>query len=100
MRITEWTTKDGRKIAIKDMEGNHLLNTIRMLQRGAAALQSRETASFFMLGEPQGDMAQDAYHAEMDELMDMGPLEYLETREDYKALTQEAKRRRLSIPKP
>jgi hypothetical protein len=95
-KYTEWTTKDGRKIPIKDMEDGHLLNAIRMLQCKASALQSRETASYFMLGEPQGEMAQDAYHAGMDELMDMEPLEYLETREDYTALTQEARKRKLT----
>lgn len=96
MRLTHWTTKDGRKTPIKDMENGHLLNTIRMLQCGASALQSRETASYFMLGEPQGEMAQDAYNAGMDELMDMDPMEYLETREDYTALCAEAKKRKLT----
>ena len=29
----EWSTKDGRKIPIKDMEDNHLLNSASMMKR-------------------------------------------------------------------
>lgn len=28
-----WTTKDGRKLNIKDMDTNHIFNCIRMLDR-------------------------------------------------------------------
>lgn len=36
-----WTTKDGKNISIKDMDNNHLVNTLKMLLK-----QEEETECF------------------------------------------------------
>jgi len=53
-----WTTADGTKIRICDMDDSHLLNSIRFLERYAEARLSHEFSAVFNFPEPQGEMAQ------------------------------------------
>lgn len=46
-----WQTKDGRKIAIEEMDDNHLENTIRMLDRKGIGSASKLNA----IGTPRCD---------------------------------------------
>lgn len=38
----QWETKDGKKVAIKDMTNSHLINTINMLIRNSTRQQQYE----------------------------------------------------------
>lgn len=41
-----WTTRDGRNIPIKDMDDNHVVNTINMLVKKAEEDDFREEHAF------------------------------------------------------
>lgn len=53
-----WTTKDGKRLNIRNMETSHIRNCIRMLNRAIASRPDE-----YAWGEPEGDMAQDAFNA-------------------------------------
>ena len=56
-----WTDKNGRRVRICDLHDNHLVNTINMLRRAAAAKQV-QTSLFYTFGpEPSGEQAQCRY---------------------------------------
>lgn len=55
-----WKTKDGKKMKPEDMETSHIKNCVRMLER-----QLANRPDEYAYGEPDGDMAQDAFHAEI-----------------------------------
>ena len=65
-----WTTRDGAKIRIKDMEDSHLINTIKMLQRGAELRRSKVVASFLCGPEPSGDIASFQFDRDFDAALD------------------------------
>ena len=60
-----WTTKKGETMWIRDMNNNHLLHTIAMLEREASeTLLDEIDAGHSFLGQLQGEMAQ--YYVERD----------------------------------
>ena len=65
-----WTTKDGRRVRICDLHDTHLVNTINMLRRVAAAKQV-QTSLFYTVGpQPSGEMAQACYEDEQQRAWD------------------------------
>jgi hypothetical protein len=87
MNTKKWKIKDGRKIRIKDMEDQHLINTIRMLNRQFELAKLNTPFPNF-----SGDMAQFYAEAEFDAFMDSTVEEYLPI---YVDLEEELYRRNL-----
>jgi hypothetical protein len=87
-----WTTRDGREIKIADMDDEHLMNTIKMLERNHAVVINEYLHAPVLNGE----MAQDAFENEFDRLSEDGP-GCLDPR--YDIMIEEADRRKLDTEK-
>lgn len=62
-----WTTKSGDRIRICDMSDSHVMNTIRLLQRKAAACKAADDAWYATCVPPNGEGASDAFDHECEE---------------------------------
>lgn len=85
-----WTSKDGRRHSIKDMDDEHLVHTIRLLIR-VASLQ-RATAALDVLRATQASGYDDVDHAAR-QVYRQTWVDY--TSPHYHAMLKEARRRRL-----
>lgn len=76
-----WTTKEGVKISIKDMDTPHIKNVIRFLKRRKAALDFE----YLTFPEPQGEQAALALNSEMEHFLDAEPEEVFPILHDLEA---------------
>lgn len=94
-----WTTKDGRRIRICDMDDGHLHNSIDLLERAAAVEEIKTVdAGIGMLNILQGEMAIDSVERELDRVMDYG-IDPSEVNELYDNLIMEKERRKAMFNK-
>lgn len=91
-----WTTKDGRRIRICDMEDDHLLHTIRLLQRVAETKRIKSVVFYTTCEQPTSDGALDCFNREFDSVMDAELEDYLPR--IYENLGAEVNRRGLELP--
>ena len=88
-----WTTRDGRVVAIKDMSDSHLINTINMLKRKGFITPEAHKWYFSHFPSPSnmGEMAYDAAEEECLRGMD-APVS-----EELAWLEEEAKKRNIKV---
>lgn len=101
-----WTTRDGTHIRICEMDDNHLVNTIKLLEKRAEMIRVKYLISHFGIFT-LSDAAQDCLDGEIQMIENMTPGRLLEnfevmelkrephTANIYRSLCLEAKRRNL-----
>lgn len=92
-----WTTKDGRKMLPKDFDDNHLLNTIKFLQKNAKNAVGNYVRRMLSYEPPKGDIASMSFDNEFEAMMKMEqePMIYIEHNTPYLKLIEEANKRNL-----
>lgn len=91
-----WKTKDGDVLNIKEMSDNHLINTIKFIKRNTDNYVEKMQTFYLTCTEPNGQMAQDCFDREFEEVMDLDSEELLENNSAYKTMLKELNRRNLS----
>lgn len=85
-----WTCRDGTTIPLSNMSDQHLTNAYRMLRR--KGFVSERTFWFYMRDKgPNGDMAQDAFQQEIEQVLDSQVSPWLDV------LEVEIKRRSIDV---
>lgn len=96
--MTNWKTKDGRVINIIDMETDHLIKTIKFIERRAPLLAWKirllELDKISLMYDSMGDATQDAMDEIITQLVTKPSLEILKIYyEPYKEMLEELNKR-------
>lgn len=62
-----WTTKEGKKIEVRDMDDSHLVNAYRMLKR-QGCIDPSVLKFYLRCPPPNGDMAEMTFEQECDQV--------------------------------
>ena len=81
-----WATKDGRTLALENIEPSHRANLLAFLQRRAAFAKQGVEAEYVYGHEPHGEMALEDFHSELDHIAWQSPEEWLSDQPLYKRL--------------
>ena len=73
----KWTTKDGKRVFVRDMSDNHLLNTMRFLIRRAEAERMATILFYSNASSPRGDMAMDCFEREEEAALEASFWDYI-----------------------
>jgi hypothetical protein len=97
-----WTTRDGNLVTIAQMDDEHLVNTLLMLQRNVpvirfraeiAAMQRYETLVRGLHGEQAIDATESAIDIHIEEMVETSDSAWLRGQPIFRALKREAARR-------
>lgn len=89
-----WTTEDGRRIAIVDLNDQHLLNNFEFLDRQICEIREATSMYFHPVWGPRGEMAQFYSAQEMERIWDRESVLY----HMLKVIQAEIERRALPVP--
>ena len=94
-----WQTRDGRMIAIRDMDDRHLENAARMLLRNADRLHLNHLLQMtIMTAFCRGEMALEAIDSEIADFQEeVSPEEFV--RQEWAPIFNACRRRKIAITK-
>lgn len=101
---TIWTTKNGRKLPICELETDHLINIVKMLARQAEGIRQKESSALWSTHiDLQGEMALDHLYQELaywdgdldDEIQSSPVWDLLESLPWWDALEKECQKRHI-----
>jgi len=86
--MNQWKMKTGEVINISDMADSHLANTIAMLRH--KGFISVSDLSMYLWSEPNGEMAQELYFAELSRIKTHPALDALEAEQRRRKTTMKS----------